>query len=185
MRASHDLSRLTTTFDEDHLVANAGLVLPAMMAQRLGVADLVDERVMVGGVGRANAGAKALSVIATMLAGGSHIDHADLLRSTGAACEVWDDTRAPSTIGTWLRGFNWAAVRMLDAVLRIVLIRAWAAGLGPQDLGAPLTIDCDSSIVQTYGTAKQGGVFGHTRVRGYHPLCRRLRNGCYVAPRIM
>ena len=46
--------------------------------------------------------------------------------------------------------------------------RAWAAGTGPGD--APLTIDVDSTISETYGLAKQGGVFGHTKVGGYHPL---------------
>jgi hypothetical protein len=91
-----------------------------------------------------------------------------VLRS-GAAPRLFDLVRAPSTIGTWLRCFDWAAVRMLDAVLRIVLVRAWAAGLVPK-LAAPLTIDCDSTICQTYRTKKQGGVFGHTRVRGYHPM---------------
>jgi len=34
-----------------------------------------------------------------------------------------------------------------------------------------VTIDVDSSIVETYGLKKQGGAkFTHTRVRGYHPL---------------
>ena len=40
---------------------------------------------------------------------------------------------------------------------------------GPGD--APVTIDVDSTIVETYGLTKQGGVkFTYTKVRGYHPL---------------
>lgn len=62
-----------------------------------------------------------------------------MLRSSAAAEEVFDDTRAPSTVGTWLRGFNWAAARMLDRVLRVALRRAWQAGLGP-DLHSDLTL---------------------------------------------
>ena len=78
-------------------------------------------------------------MVGAILAGGDSIEDTEVLRA-GAAPRLFDRVRAPSTIGTWLRGFDWAAVRMLDAVLRIVLVRAWAAGLGP-GLAAPLTID--------------------------------------------
>jgi hypothetical protein len=40
-----------------------------------------------------------------MLAGADSIDDCDVLRA-GAASELFDDTRAPSTVGTWLRGFR-------------------------------------------------------------------------------
>ena len=82
--------------------------------------------------------------------------------------------KAPSTVGTWLRCFIWAAVRQLDRVTRTLLARAWAAGLGP-DLDADLTIDIDSTVVETYGLAKQGGQrFSYLGVRGYHPLIASL-----------
>jgi hypothetical protein len=174
MRSSHNLAAVETTFTDDNLVPNAGLQVPAALAQRLAIAELVDERVKLpaDAAGRANCGIKALTVVGAMLAEGDSIDDCDVLRS-GAATELFDQTRAPSTIGTWLRGFDWAAVRMLDAVSRETLARAWAAGLGP-DLDAELTIDVDSTICQTYGTKKQGGKFGHTKVRGYHPLVASL-----------
>lgn len=170
MRSNHTLTKIETTFDETNLVPNAGLAVPAALAQKLGIAELVDERVRLpdNAAGKAGAGAKAMTVIATMLAGGDSIDDCDVLRA-GAAAELFDDTRAPSTIGTWLRGFIWATVRMLDAVSRIVLARAWQAGLGP-DLASDLTIDFDSTICRVFGISKQGARFGYTGVRGYHPL---------------
>lgn len=174
MRSSHKLARVETTFDEDNLVPNAGLQVPAALAQKLGVAELVDERVKLpkGVAGRANSGTKAMTVIGAMLAGGDSIDDVDVLRA-GAAPELFDQIRAPSTIGTWLRAFNWAAVRMLDAVSRGVLARAWQAGLGP-DLDADLTIDLDSTVCEVYGIKKQGAKYGYTKVRGYHPLLATL-----------
>ena len=52
---------------------------------------------------------------------------------------------------------------------RKLLARAWAAGAGPGD--APLTIDLDSTICETYGLAKEGARHhGYTGKRGYHPL---------------
>ena len=131
MRSSHNLSKVETTFDDDNVVPHAGLQAPAALAQRLGVGELIDKRVKLpaDAAGRANSGIKALTVVGAMLAGGDSIDDTDVLRS-GAAPEVFTATRAPSTVGTWLRGFNWAAVRMLDAVGRIVLARAWEGGSG-------------------------------------------------------
>lgn len=174
MRSSHSLAGIETTFDEDNLVANAGLLVPGALAQKLGVAELVDEHLKLpeAAVGRANGGTKAMTVIGSMLAGGDSIADVDVLRA-GAGPELFDDGRAPSTIGTWLRGFIWASVRMLDAVSRQVMARAWQAGLGPE-LAADLTVDFDSTICQTYGLSKQGARFGYTGVRGYHPLLATL-----------
>ena len=120
-------------------------------------------------------------------------DDTGLLRA-GAAVALFDDTRAPSTIGSWLRAHQWSNVRELDAVSRELLARLWAAGAGPADLGGPLTIDLDSSIVPVYGRGKQGAAFGYIKVRGYHPqfatcaqtgtvLFSRLRGGSAGAAR--
>ena len=103
-----------------------------------------------------------------MLAGGDSIDDVAVLRA-GPADALFDGTRAPSTVGSWLRAHKWSIVRQLDAVSRELLARLWAAGAGPADLSAPLTIELDSTIVEVHGRAKQGAAFGYTKVRGYHP----------------
>ena len=144
MRASHDLSRVDVRFDEPNLVPSAGLLPAAALAQRLGVERLVDDRLTLAGHGHTS-GAKALTVLGSMLAGGDSIRDVDVLR-TGATEEVFDGVRAPSTIGSWLRAFKWSNVRQLDAVGRELLARTWAAGAGPANLCAPLTIDIDSTI---------------------------------------
>jgi len=40
MRSSHSLDRLDVAFDDDRLVADAGLALPATLAAKLGLRDL-------------------------------------------------------------------------------------------------------------------------------------------------
>jgi len=186
------LSRVSVSFTEKNLVPNAGLLPAAALAQRIGLGEVVDERLVLAEHG-ANSGAKALTVIGSMLAQGDSIDDTAVLRS-GAAGALFDGTRAPSTIGSWLRAHKWSNVRQLDAVSRELLARLWAAGAGPADLAAPLTIDLDSSIVEVYGRAKQGAAFGYTKVRGYHPqfatcastqmvLFSRLRGGSAGAAR--
>ena len=42
MRSSHSLDRLDVAFDETQLVADAGLLLPATLAQHLGLKELVE-----------------------------------------------------------------------------------------------------------------------------------------------
>ncbi len=170
MRSSHSLDRLDTAFDDDRLVADAGLLLPATLAANLGLKDLVDEHLNLGDrPGRANPGDKLLTLVMSALAGGDCIDDANALRAGGTERILGFSVKAASTLGTFLRSFRWGHVRQLDAVSRHLLARAWAAGAGPGD--APLTIDLDSTICETYGLAKDGGTrFTHTGVRGYHPL---------------
>jgi hypothetical protein len=170
MPSSHSLDRLVTRFDEGRLIRDAGLLLPATLAQHLALAELVDAQLELGAVpGRAHAGAKVLALVASVLAGGDCIDDADALRAGAAGAVLGQRVAAPSTLGTFLRSFSHSAVAQLDGVSAAVLARAWAAGCGPG--AAPLIIDVDSTICETYGLAKEGGSgFTYTHVRGYHPL---------------
>ena len=170
MRACHNLDRVRLAFDDPRLVADAGLLLPATVAARLGLRELLDRRVDLGDApGRAHVGRKALSLIASLLAGGDCIDDADALRAGGAAAVLGQAVAAPSTLGTFLRSFSFGHVRQLDAVSRALLGRAWAAGAGP-GAGA-LTLDLDSTLCVTYGRAKAGArAVTYQGERGYHPL---------------
>ena len=162
--------RIQIAFDDHRLVSNAGLILPATLAQRLGLRELVDHHLDLGGApGRANTGDKMMTLVASALAGGDCIDDADALRAGGTARVLGFTAKAPSTLGAFLRSFRWGHVRQLDRVSRELLARAWAAGAGPGD--GPLTIDLDSTICETYGLAKEGARHhGYTGARGYHPL---------------
>src|SRR5664280_1832244 len=170
MRSSHRLDRLDTAFDDERLVADAGLLLPATLADHLGLRELVETHLDLGAApGRANVGDKLLTLVMSALAGGDCIDDANALRAGGTERILGFSVKAASTLGTFLRSFRWGHVRQLDAVTRHLLARTWTAGGGPGD--APLTIDLDSTICETYGLAKEGGTrFTHTDVRGYHPL---------------
>ena len=162
--------RIQVAFDDHRLVANAGLMLPATLARRLGLSRLVDRHLDLGDApGRANTGDKLLTLVVSALAGGDCIDDADALRSGGTASVLGCMVKAPSTLGTFLRSFRWGHVRQLDRVSRELLAQAWKAGAGPGD--GPLTIDLDSTICETYGLAKEGARHhGYTGQRGYHPL---------------
>lgn len=77
-----------------------GFSLPAALAQRLGLRQLIDQRVRLGrGPGAANAGQKTMTVIASILAGGDCISDADALRDGNAAAVLGCDVAAPSMLG--------------------------------------------------------------------------------------
>ena len=170
MRSSHSLERLSVSFSDTHVVADAGLLLPATLAGRLRLKELLDEHVDLGRApGAASPGVKALTLVYSALAGGDCIDDAAILGSGSTAAVIGGELRAPSTLGVFLRSFTYGHARQLDAVSRRLLARAWGAGAGPGE--APFTIDVDSTICETYGVKKQGGrEFTYTHVRGYHPL---------------
>ena len=78
--------RIRILFDDHRLVANAGLILPATLALRLGLPQLLRKHVDLGGApGRANTGDKMMTLVASALAGGDWIDDADVLRAGGTA----------------------------------------------------------------------------------------------------
>lgn len=166
---SRSIERVAVTFDDPTLVADAGLIVPATLMVRLGLESLVNDMVrLVGRVGGARPGRKVLTLVASILAGGSHIDHADRLRAGATARVLPFRVMAPSTLGTFLRSFSFGHVRQLDAVIAETIRRAWSFGAGPGE--EPVTIDLDSTICEVHGHNKQGAAHGYTRVLGYHPL---------------
>ena len=166
---SRGIDRIEAIFDDPNLVANAGLIVPATLMVRLGLEGLVNRSVrLVGRVGGSRPGRKVCTLVAAILAGASHIDHADVLRSGATQMVLPFRVMAPSTLGTFLRAFTFGHVRQLDRVIAETLRRAWSLGAGPGD--GPLTIDLDSTICEVHGKAKHGAAYGYTRVLGYHPL---------------
>jgi len=82
MPSSRSLDRMSVTFDDDHAVGDAGLLLPATLAEHLGLRALFEASVDLGDVpGRANVGEKAMTLVASLIAGGECIDDADALRA--------------------------------------------------------------------------------------------------------
>ena len=154
--------RIRILFDDHRLVANAGLLLPATLARHLGLRELVDHHLDLGGApGRANTGDKMLT---------GRIDD---------AVARWWDGRCSR-----LRGQGAIHPGDLPAQLPVgastrpheppVVGPGWAAGAGPGD--SPLTIDLDS---RDLWLAKEGARHhGYLSPAAGH--CRRHRRGADV-----
>jgi hypothetical protein len=164
------LDSVHVSFDEQRLISDAGLLLSATLADRLGIEELVNESVWLGYriPGAALPGRKVMTMLHAMLAGADSIDDMNVLPAGSAGLILGHRVMAPSTLGTFLRAFTFGHVRQLDPVLDVTLKRAWEAGAGPGE--GPLVIDLDSFIGEVYGYEKQGAGYGYTRKLGYHPI---------------
>jgi len=165
--SSRGIDRIAVTFDEPGLVGNAGLLLVATLVKRLGLESLIDAMVRIPSTrGGFAPGRKVCTLVHAMVAGATHIDHADVLRA-GATEEVLAHrVMAPSTLGTFLRAFTFGHVRQLEAVVGEVLRRAW----GAMSLPSRVVVDVDSTICEVTGKKKAGAAYGYTKVLGLHPL---------------
>jgi hypothetical protein len=173
VRLLHDLAKIHATFDDPNLVSRAGLVPVMALAQRAGLAALVDEHVRLARPCGVNAQVKVAGIVAGMIGGADSIDDLDLLRH-GAMPVLLGGIRAPSTLGSFLRSFTWGNVLQLGKVSRVLLAElARRAPLlpGKQTLAF---IDIDSQQKRVYGRKKQGAAFGHTKIQGKSLLIRGL-----------
>jgi hypothetical protein len=148
--SSHTLDQLDICFDDTHAVANAGLLLAATLAERLGIEQAADQVIDLGErAGAHRPGRKLLTLVHSMLAGGDCSDDAGRLRCGVTSQVLGHRVMAPSTLGTFLRSFTFGHVRQLDRLTEQLLLRAWAAGASPGD--GPMTMDLDSTVCEVHG----------------------------------
>ena len=173
MRLLHELTKIHATFDDPHLVSQAGLVPVMALAQRAGLGGLAGEHVRSSRPCGVNAEVKVGCLVAGMAAGADSIDDMGVLRH-GAMPGLFGGLRAPSTLGSFLRAFTWGNVLQLQKVHREFL--AGLARRAPLLPGADVLafVDIDSQQKRVYGHAKQGAAFGHTKIQGKGLLVRGL-----------
>jgi hypothetical protein len=164
------LDGLRVEFDDERAVSDAGVMLVATLAGRLGIEALAARLVRLrrDRPGAANAGRKVVALLFAMVLGADSIDDCEILRAGRTRRLLGGWIPAPSTLGTFLRAFTFGHVRQLDALLGETLVRAWKAGAGPGD--ERLVIDVDSFIGEVCGRLKQGAAYGYTKLLGYHPI---------------
>jgi Transposase DDE domain group 1 len=164
------LDGLAVEFDDERVVCDAGVMLVATLAERLGIEALAQRLVRLrrDRPGAANAGRKVMALLFAMALGADSIDDCDVLRAGRTRRLLGGWVAAPSTLGTFLRAFTFGHVRQLDRLLGVALERAWKAGAGPGD--GRLVVDVDSFVGEVCGRLKQGAAYGYTRLLGYHPI---------------
>jgi hypothetical protein len=172
VRLLHALAKTSAAFDDPNLIASAGLVPLMALAERAGLHDLA-VGVRPDGPAGANAALKIASLAAGMAAGADSIDDMDLLRH-GAMAKAFGGTRAPSTLGSFLRAFTWGNVSQLQKVHREFLVSLCRTAPLLPGAGTLAFVDIDSTQNRVYGYMKQGAKYGHTKIAGKSVLVKGL-----------
>ncbi len=148
---SRGIDRIAVTFDETNLVANAGLLLVATVVKKIGLEALVNTPWAPLQTGRLPARSQSTHLGARH--GGRGQPHRPRRRAAGRGHDQVLPHRvmAPSTLGTFLRGFTFGHLRQFDAV-------AARPCVGPGRSGLPerLVVDLDSTICEVAGKLKAG-----------------------------
>jgi hypothetical protein len=173
MQSLYGHRMVDVAFDDPNLIADAGLVPLIALAEQVGLPDLVAEHLAIVDADNsagANPHAKILSLVAGMAAGADSIEDIDRLRHAGNR-HVFDQMRAPSTLGTFLRAFTHGHVQQLNKVLRASLIALMERVNLLPGADQVVFVDLDSTHRDVYGYAKQGAEHGRLKGRKtLHPL---------------
>lgn len=168
---AHLMDRAWVQFDDERVVANAGLALPAFLMDRLGLVSAADAALSGSGHRPSR---KVSTLVAGMLAGGDCIDDVDLLRAGDSERVLATKAMAASTCGTWLRSLSMGRIAQVDKLAGEMFERAWRAGARPAG-SSTVGIDLDGSEHEVYGDTKQGAALSHKHVWCLAPLYATIR----------
>ena len=170
MQFNHTPAALSAAFNDTNLVSSAGLVPVMRLAECAGLTDLAAKHLTIPTDKGANAGAKVASLVAGMIAGADSIEDMRLLRHGGMR-RLFDRVYAPSTLGSFLRSFEFGHVRQLDAVASRFLTGLTRESASLLPAGDEYTfVDIDDTIIEVEGYLKQGASFGYSGVRGLNAV---------------
>lgn len=162
------VGKFKVCFRDEQLTSHAGVVLVHELAERLGVAQIVDEELQVKQRERGYSEGQAIgALVHNLLLGGECLSDLEVLRGDPGTQELLaqEAILAPRTAREFLQKFDLGDIRDLQRVnLRL------QQRVRPQQLSASCTIDLDSSIYEQASTRKQGSDKAYNGEIGYHPL---------------
>jgi Transposase DDE domain group 1 len=162
------VGKFNICFRAEQLTSHAGTVLLHDFAQRLGIAELLDEELHVKTRARGYEESQAVGgLIYNLILGGEHLSDLEVLRGDAGTQELLNTERilAPTTAGEFLRKFDMGDVHDLQRVhLRL------QGRMRPYQQAKTCTIDLDSSIYEQASTHKEGVTKAYNGEVGYHPL---------------
>jgi hypothetical protein len=117
-----------------------------------------------------------LNIAYNLLAGGTCLEHLELLRSDEAYLDALGARRIPdpTTAGDFCRRFDAPDIFRLQQLFNAVRLTVWRRQ--PPAFFAEAVLDADGTMAETSGECKQGMDINHKGQWGYHPLVLSLAN---------
>jgi hypothetical protein len=117
-----------------------------------------------------------LNIAYNLLAGGTCLEHLELLRNDEAYLDALGARRIPdpTTAGDFCRRFDAADIFRLQNVFNATRLKVWRQQ--PNAFFEEAVLDADGTMVETTGECKQGMDINHKGQWGYHALVLSLAN---------
>ena len=117
-----------------------------------------------------------LNIAYNLLAGGTRLEHLELLRSNAAYLDALGARRIPdpTTAGDFCRRFDTSHIGCLQNVFNATRLKVWRQQ--PKSFFNQAIIDADGTMVETTGECKEGMDINYKGQWGYHPLILSLAN---------
>jgi hypothetical protein len=117
-----------------------------------------------------------LNIAYNLLAGGTCLEHLELLRNNEAYLNALGAQRIPdpTTAGDFCRRFSELSIHVLMEAFNEIRLQVWRQQ--PDTFFEEAIIDADGTMVETTGQCKEGIDINHKGQWGYHPLMVSLAN---------
>lgn len=117
-----------------------------------------------------------LNIAYNLLAGGTCLEHLELLRNDEAYLDALGARRIPdpTTAGDYCRRYDAAAIFRLQAIFNDIRLKVWRQQ--PKSFFDEAILEADGTMVETTGECKEGMDINHKGQWGYHPLVLSLAN---------
>jgi hypothetical protein len=154
-----------------------GIAAFHLLAKKLGLDEAIDRRLHLFKMHLPyHESDHVLNIAYNLLAGGSCLEHLELLRNDEAYLDVLGARRIPdpTTAGDFCRRFDMSDIIGLMEVFNATRVKVWRQQ--PQEFFREAIIEADGTIVETTGECKQGMDISYKGQWGYHPLVLSLAN---------
>jgi hypothetical protein len=163
--------------DRTRATANGGIGVAHMLVRRLGLDRAIDQHIQLLKIHLPyHESDHVLNIAYNLLAGGTCLEHLELLRSDEAYLDALGARRIPdpTTAGDFCRRFEAADIFRLQEVFNATRLAVWRRQ--PNSFFHQAVLDADGTMVETSGECKQGMDINHKGQWGYHALVLSLAN---------
>jgi hypothetical protein len=158
-------------------ISAGGIGLIHKLVKAVGLDDAINRRVKLLKLNMPyHESDHVLNIAYNVLAGGTCLEHLELLRANEAFLDALGARRIPdpTTAGDFCRRFDAWGIFLLQETFNETRLKVWRQQ--PEEFFEEAVIDGDGTMVETSGECKQGMDISYKGEWGYHPLLISLAN---------
>jgi hypothetical protein len=163
--------------DRVRAIAAGGIGLIHKLVKAIGLDESINRRVKLLKLNMPyHESDHVLNIAYNVLAGGTCLEHLELLRTNEVYLDALGARRIPdpTTAGDFCRRFDAWDIFLLQETINEVRLKVWRQQ--PKEFFEEAVIDGDGTMVETSGECKQGMDINYEGQWGYHPLLISLAN---------